>query len=86
MGRQARSGRKRQYMHFGIEEQNNLERRSREVDTAGIQYIEECRMKQVNSEPREPDCDPCLTDHVINFVIKHQLSGAALKDLLELFS
>ena len=65
MGRQARSGRKRQYMHFGLEERNNLERRSREVDTAGIQYIEECRMKQVNSEPGEPDCDPCLTDHVI---------------------
>ena len=65
MGRQARSGRKRQYMHFGLEERNNLERRSREVDTTGIQYIEECRMKQVNSEPGEPDCDPCLTDHVI---------------------
>ena len=53
-------------MDFGGEERNNLERSSREVATASIQHTEECRMKQVNSEPGEPDCDPCLTDHVIS--------------------
>ena len=73
-------------MDFGGEERNNLEGSIREVATASIQHTEECRMKQVNSEPGEPDCDPCLTDHIISVIIKHQLSGVALKDLLELFS
>ena len=55
------------------------------MDSAGIQHTEECMMEHGNSNPGQPDRDQCLT-LVMAFVIKHQLSGVALKDLIELFN
>ena len=68
-------------MHLGGEDRNIW----KAVRWTAITYRGMQDMKQVNSEPGEPDHYYCLP-LVKEFVIKQQLSGLALKDLLELFN